>query len=122
MYPSATSARAGYSAMASAKTPGCMNAVGGAALRSSIQDEAGSGATVGTVTFAALSSSGHTANQTGFTVTVPLISGDRELTITSTEIDVVRGTQLQQLTFNGNEAAFSAQLEEQLVQAAAARH
>jgi hypothetical protein len=72
---------------------------------------ADSGATVGTVTFAALPSSAHTANQTGFTVTVPLVSGGRELTITSTEIDVVRGTQLQQVTFNGNGTAFPAQLE-----------
>ncbi len=122
VYPSAPSARAGYSALASARTPGCMDAVGGAALRQSIEQQAGTGTTVGTVAFAALPATAHAAHQAGFSVTIPLVSDGRELLITSTQIDVVEGTQVRQLTFNGNGTVFPALLEEQLVEAALARH
>ena len=49
VYPTAAQAKAAYKAMANAKTPNCMNRIGSQALRSSVQAEAGSGATVGAV-------------------------------------------------------------------------
>ena len=92
----------------------------GAACR--MQQRAGSGATVGTVTIAAYASGWHAAHVTGFTVTIPLVSGGRQLTVTSTEVAFVRGTEVHQLTFNGNGAAFPASLQARLVQAAQHRH
>ena len=88
--------------MANAKTPNCMNRIGSQALRSSVQDEAGSGATVGAVSIAALAPGTYEAEQTGYTVTIPLVSGGRQLTITSTEIEFVHGRFVHQITFNGN--------------------
>ena len=122
VYRSAAQARAGYAAMADAKTPACMNTVGGAALRSGIQREAGSNATVGTVTIAALEAATRPADSTGFTVTIPLVSGSRLLTITSTQVAILEGSLVQELTFNGNGTAFPSQLEQQLVAAARHRH
>ncbi len=122
VYRSAAQARAGYAAMADAKTPACMNTVGGAALRSGIQREAGSNATVGNVTIAGLQTATRPANSAGFTVTIPLVSGGRVLTITSTQIALLDGPLVQELTFNGNGTAFPTQLEQQLVAAARHRH
>ena len=122
VYGSAAQARAGYAAMADAKTPACMNTVGGAALRSGIQREAGSNATVGNVTIAGLQATTRPADSTGFTVTIPLVSGGRVLTITSTQVAVLDGSLVHELTFNGNGTAFPTQLEQQLVAAARHRH
>jgi hypothetical protein len=108
--------------MADAKTPACMNTVGGAALRSGIQREAGSNASVGNVTIAGLQSSTRPADSTGFTVTIPLVSNGRVLTITSTQVAVLDGPLVHELTFNGNGTAFPVQLEEQLLLTAQARH
>ena len=54
VYPTAADARAAFLAMANGKTPSCMNRIGSQALRESVQSEAGSGATVGAVSIAAL--------------------------------------------------------------------
>jgi hypothetical protein len=122
VYPSAALARAQYAAMASTKTAGCMGRVTGSALQSSMQQEAGSGTTVGTVTFAGLPAGTPAHHETGFTVTIPLARAGRELTVTSTQVDFVSGPFLHQITFNGNGTAFPAQLEEQLLTTALARH
>ncbi len=121
-FGSAAQAEADYAAMADAKTPACMDTLGSTALRDSIQTRAGTGATVGAVAITALPEAWHAAHVTGFTVTIPLISGGRLLTITSTEVAFAKGAQVRQLTFNGNGRAFPALLEARLVQAAEHGH
>jgi hypothetical protein len=98
-----------------------MNRIGSQALRASVQNQAGSGATVGNVTIAALAPDSYLPGQTGYTVTIPLVSGGRQLTITSTAIEFVRGRFVHQLTFNGNGVTFPALLQVHLTQLAEAR-
>jgi hypothetical protein len=57
--------------MSSAKTPDCMNRIGGQAQRASVQNEAGSGATVGTVSIAKLAAGSYRPGQAGYTMTIP---------------------------------------------------
>jgi len=121
-YRTAAQARADYAAMSSPKTPTCMNTIGSTALQAGIQQRAGSGATVETVTIAALPAAWHAEHVSGFTVTIPLVSGGRQLTITSTEVAFVRGTGVHQVTFNGNGTAFPGLLQARLVQAVQHRH
>jgi hypothetical protein len=121
VYPSAAQARAAFQAMANGKTPSCMNQIGGQALRASVQNQAGSGATVGSVSIAALAPGSYLRGQTGYTVTIPLASGGRQLTIISTAIQFVHGRFVHQLTFNGNGVAFPALLQVHLTQLAEAR-
>ncbi|HSZ38117.1 MAG TPA: hypothetical protein VK773_13565 [Acidimicrobiales bacterium] len=121
VYPTTADARAAFAAMADGKTPGCMNAIGGQALRASVQNEAGSGASVGTVSITKLAPGSHLGRLTGYSVTIPLVSGDRQLTITSTAIQFVHGRFVHQLTFNGNGVAFPALLQVHLTQVAEAR-
>ena len=121
-YPTAAQARADYSAMSSPKTPTCMNSIGSAALQAGIQQRAGSGATVGTVIIAALPAAWHAEHVSGFTVTIPLVSGGHQLTITSTEVAFVRGAEVHQVTFNGNGTAFPGLLQARLVQTVQHRH
>ncbi len=118
VYPTAADAGAAFKAMANGKTPGCIDRIGGQALRASVQNEAGSGATVGTVSISALAPGSYLRGQTGYTVTIPLVSGDRQLTITSTAIQFVHGRFVHQLTFNGNGVAFPALLQVHLTQLA----
>jgi hypothetical protein len=115
VYPTAAQAKAAWKAMANPKTPTCMNRIGSSALRTSVQDEAGAGATVGSVAIAALAPGTYEAGQTGYSVTIPLVSGGRQLTITSTEIEFVHGRFDHQLTFNGNGVTFPPLLEVHLV-------
>ncbi|HXB37393.1 MAG TPA: hypothetical protein VNU75_06785 [Acidimicrobiales bacterium] len=122
VYPSAADARAAFQAMANGKTPSCMNQIGGQALRASVQNQAGSGATVGNVSIAALAPGSYLRGQTGYTVTIPLASGGRQLTIISTAIQFVHGRFVHQLTFNGNGVAFPALLQVHLTQLAEARN
>jgi hypothetical protein len=121
VYPSAALARAQYAAMASTRTADCMSRVAGSALQSSMQQQAGSGTTVGTVTFAGLPAGAPAPHVAGFTVTIPLARAGRELTVTSTQVDFVSGPFLHQLTFNGNGTAFPADLEQQVLTAAQTR-
>jgi hypothetical protein len=121
VYPTAADAKAAFLAMADGKTPGCMNRIGGQALRASVQNEAGSDATVGDVSIAKLAPGSYLRGQTGYTVTIPLTSGGRQLTITSTAIEFVRGRFVHQLTFNGNGVAFPSLLQVHLTQLAEAR-
>lgn len=121
VYPTAAEAKSAFHAMANGKTPGCMNRVGGQALRTSVQNEAGSGATVGNISIAALAPGSYLPGQTGYTVTIPLASGGRQLTISSTAIEFVRGRFVHQLTFNGNGVAFPTLLQVHLTQLAEAR-
>jgi hypothetical protein len=124
VFPNDAQARAQFSAMNRSKTPGCMNRLGATALASTIQSEAGSGASVGAVSIAALGSTivgPNKMHETGFTVTIPLTAGGRTLTITSTEINFVEGHVDQQITFNGNGVAFPPALEQQLVLSALGR-
>jgi hypothetical protein len=80
-----------------------------------VQDEAGSGATVGTVQIAALAPGTFEAGQTGYTVSIPLVSQGRQLIITSTEITFDRGRYVHQVTFNGNGVQFTPLLQVHLV-------
>ena len=121
-YPTASQARADFAAMSNPETPRCMNAIGSTALQSGIQQRAGSGAVVGTVTIAALPAAWHTEHVSGFTVTIPLVSGGHQLTITSTEVAFVRGAEVHQVTFDGNGPPFPGLLEAGLVQRAQHRH
>jgi hypothetical protein len=121
VYSSAAQARAAFQAKANGKTPSCMNQIGGQALRASVQNQAGSGATVGSVSIAALAPGSYLRGQTGYTVTIPLASGGRQLTIISTAIQFVHGRFVHQLTFNGNGIAFPALLQVHLTQLAEAR-
>jgi hypothetical protein len=121
-YRTAAQARADDAALSSPKMPTCMNAIGSAALQASIQQRAGSGATVGTVTITALPAAWHAEHVSGFTVTIPLVSGGRQLTITSTEVAFVRGAEVHQVTFNGNGTAFPGLLQARLVQTVQRRH
>jgi len=124
LYPTAAQARAQFRAMGDAKTPGCMDALGGGALEETIQREAGSGTAVGTVSIAGLSSAvvgPNRTHETGFTVTIPLTAGGQTLTITSTQIDFVAGRVEQQITCNGNGVAFPPTLQAQLVLTALGR-
>jgi hypothetical protein len=121
VYPTAAEGRAVWQHLASAKTPTCMNRIGSAALRASVQQEAGSGATVGTVTIAALAPGTYEAGQTGYTVTIPLVSDGRQLTIISTEITFVHGRYVHQVTFNGNGVQFTPLLQVHLVRQVEAR-
>ncbi len=122
VYPTAAQAKAAYKALSRAKTPTCMNRIGSQALRDSVQSEAGSGATVGAVKIAALAPGTYEANQTGYNVTIPLTSGGRQLTITSTEIEFVHGRFVHQLTFNGNGVSFPPLLEVHLVRQVESRY
>ncbi len=121
VYPTAADARSAFQAMSNGKTPGCMNRIGSQALRASVQSEAGSGATVGTVSIAKLTAGSYLPGQTGYTVTIPLMSGGRQLTIISTAIQFVRGRFVHQLTFNGNGVAFPTLLQVHLTQLAQSR-
>ncbi len=115
VFPTKAVARAEYAAMASDRTAGCMNRVAAPALQSSMQHEAGSGTTVGGITFAALPAAAAAQHVAGFTVTIPIARGGRVLTVTSTQADFVVGPLLHQVTFNGNGTAFPGQLEEQVL-------
>ena len=121
VYSSAGQAKAAHAAVASSKTPTCMNSLGSSALRSSIQQEAGSGTTVGTVSITALPSGTVHEGESGFEVSIPLKADGKQLEITSVQVDFVKGALTQQLTFNGNGTAFPALLEVQLLQAAMSR-
>jgi hypothetical protein len=121
VYPTAAQAKAAWKAQASAKTPTCMNRIGSQALRTSVQDEAGNGATVGSISIAALAPGTYEAGQTGYSVTIPLVSSGRQLTIISTQIEFVRGRFLHELTFNGNGVTFPPLLEVHLVRQVEAR-
>ncbi len=77
---------------------------------------------MGKVTFSALpKGSSLMPNEWGFQVTIPLKADGKKLSITSIQVDFVKGDATQELTFNGNGTAFPALLEMQLVQAAMAR-
>jgi hypothetical protein len=121
VYPTAADGRAAFQAMSNGKTPGCMNTIGSQALRASVQNAAGSGATVGTISIAKLAAGSYLPGQTGYTVTIPLVSSGRQLIITSTAIQFVRGRFVHQLTFNGNGVAFPSLLQVHLTQLAEAR-
>lgn len=121
VYPTTADAKAAFGAMTNGRTPGCMNSVGSKVLRASVQNEAGSGATVGALQIAKLAAGSYLPGQTGYTVTIPLASGGRQLTITSTAIEFVRGRLVHQLTFNGNGVAFPSLLQVHLTQLAEAR-
>lgn len=121
VYSTASQARAAFRSLSNGKTPNCMNRIGSQALRASVQNEAGSGATVGTVAISALAPGSFLPGQTGYTVTIPLVSGGQQLTITSTAIEFVRGRFVHQLTFNGNGVAFPALLQVHLTQVVEAR-
>ena len=99
-----------------------MNSVASSVLQKNIQTEAGSTTTVGVVTFAGLPTAAAALHMSGFTVSIPIASGGRVLTVTSTQVDFVSGALLHQVTFDGNGAAFPAPLEEQLLAAVQARH
>ncbi len=111
----ATEARSVYNAMASTRTPGCMDDVAATALQASMQEHAGSDTTVGAVSFTALPSGAGAHRETGFTVDIPVASSGREVLITSTQVDFVTGRLFHQVTFNGNGSTFPAQLEVQLL-------
>ncbi len=119
VYKTTAQARAQFAALANQKTPGCMNSLAAAALRATVQSEAGSNATVGTVSIAALNPA-QFPHDAGFSVSIPLVSGGRELTISSTEVDFVEGRLSQQITFNGNGAGFPVLLALQVIKAARA--
>jgi hypothetical protein len=121
VYPTAAEGKAAWKALASHKTPSCMNRIGSSALRASVQNEAGTGATVGNVAISALAPGTFEKGQTGYSVTIPLVSGGRQLTIDSTEIAFVHGRYIHQLTFNGNGVQFTPLLEVHLVRQAEAR-
>jgi hypothetical protein len=121
LYTSAAQARSAHAAVSSPKTPTCMNSLGSSALRSSIQQEAGTGTTVGAVSITGLPKGTLGAGESGFQVSIPLQAGGKQLEITSVQVDFVKGAVAQQLTFNGNGTAFPALLEVELVQAAMAR-
>ena len=118
VYSSAKQALAQYKAIASAKTPKCINAVGAATLRKSIQSEAGSAATVGTIAITPIPKGILQAHETGIRVTIPLTTSAGQLTINSTEVDFVKGKMFEQLNFNGNGTPFPPLLEVQLINAA----
>ncbi len=122
VFPSSSVAGAEYAAMADARTVSCMNKVAGPTLRSTMQKDAGSGTTVGTVSFTALPAGATADHLAGFTVSIPIARGGRLLMVTSTQVDFVDGVLVHQVTFNGNGTAFPAQLEEEVLTAAAARH
>ena len=121
VFPSASVAQAEYAAMADARTVGCMNQVSRSTLQSTMQRDAGGGTTVGSVSFSALPAGAAADHLAGFTVSIPLARGGRLLMVTSTQVDFVVGALVHQITFNGNGAAFPAQLEEEVLAAAEAR-
>ena len=121
VYPTAAEALAEYNAVASSKTPGCIDRVGAGALRSSIQSEAGSAATVGSIVIAPIPPGTLKPHETGIRVTIPLTTSAGQLTINSTEVDFVEGTVFEQMNFNGNGSPFPALLEVQLINAAMQR-
>lgn len=118
VYPSAKQALAQYKAIANAKTPKCINSVGAATLRASIQSEAGSAATVGKVAITTIPKGILQPHETGIRVTIPLSTSAGQLTINSTEVDFVKGKLFEQLNFNGNGSPFPPLLEVQLINAA----
>jgi len=122
VFPSTSTAEAEYAAMADARTVGCMNSVAGQTLQATMQKDAGSGTTVGSVNFSALPVGAAAEHFAGFTVSIPIARGGRLLMVTSTQVDFVDGALVHQVTFNGNDTAFPAQLEEEVLTAAAARH
>jgi hypothetical protein len=117
VYKTAAEARAQFAALDNPRTPACMNSVAAEALRATVQSEAGDNATVGTVSIAGLNPA-QFPHDAGFSVSIPLVSGGRELTISSTEVDFVSGRLNQQLTFNGNGAGFPVLLALQLIKSA----
>ncbi|HVT42445.1 MAG TPA: hypothetical protein VHD39_05630 [Acidimicrobiales bacterium] len=121
VYPSAASAQAAYAALANPKTPQCMNAITAPTLQSSMQAQYTSGTIVGLPTFAALPGNPAASHVTGFTMSIQIGVNGRGLTITSTQVDLVHGTLLHQLTFNGNGTTFPAQLEVSVLGAAVRR-
>jgi hypothetical protein len=118
VYPTAAQALAEYKAIASAKTPKCIDSVGSGALRASIQSEAGGAANVGKVAITAIPPGTLRAHETGIRVVIPLSTSAGQLTINSTEVDFVKGRVFEQLNFNGNGTPFPALLEVQLIDAA----
>jgi hypothetical protein len=121
VYPTAAQALAEYNAIANSKTPGCIGAVGAAALRSSLQSEAGSAATVGNVIIAPIPPGTLKPHETGIRVTIPITASAGELTINSAEVDFVEGRLFEQLNFNGNGNPFPPLLEVQLLDTAMQR-
>jgi hypothetical protein len=121
VFPSASVAQAEYAAMADARTVGCMSKVARSTLQSTMQRDAGSSTTVGSVSFSALPAGAAADHLAGFTVSIPLARSGRLLTVTSTQVDFVVGALVHQLTFNGNGTAFPAPLEEEVLAAAEAR-
>ncbi len=119
VFPSTSMAEAEYAAMADARTVGCMNSVAGQTLQATMQKDAGSGTTVGSVSFRALPVGAAAEHFAGFTVSIPIARGGRLLMVTSTQVDFVDGALVHQVTFNGNGTAFPAQLEEEVLTAAA---
>ena len=99
-----------------------MKKVAASTLQSTMQQHAGSGTTVGAVNFTALPAGAAADHLAGFTVSIPIARGGRLLMVTSTQVDFVDGALVHQVTFNGNGAAFPAQLEEDVLTAAEARH
>jgi hypothetical protein len=122
VFPSASVANAEYAAMADSRTVGCMNKDAGSTLQSTMQQAAGSGTTVGGVTFTALPAAAAADHLAGFSVIIPIARSGRVLMVMSTQVDFVSGALVHQITFNGNGAAFPAQLEEEVLSAAQARH
>jgi hypothetical protein len=119
VYETVAAARAQFAALDDKMTPACMDSVAARALQATAQSEAGDTATVGTVDIAALNPTVF-PHDAGFTVSIPLVSGGRELIVRSTEVDFVTGRLDQQLTFDGNGAGFPAALALQLIEAARA--
>ncbi len=117
-YSSSTQAQSVRAALGEHKLPTCMNSLGSSALQSSLQQEAGSGTTVGKIIISGLPAGTLTSDEAGFKVTIPLTAGGKRLNITSIQVDIVNGKVSQQLTFNGNGTSFPAALEAQLVRAA----
>jgi hypothetical protein len=84
-----------------------MGMLGAAPLQTSVQAEAGPGATIDSISISPLPAGAAERDQTGFMVKIPLTLHGKNLTITSTQIDFQKGKLLQQLTFNGNGAPFT---------------
>ena len=118
VYPTAARALAEYNAIAKSKTPGCIDSVGASALRASIQSEAGSAATVGTVVITPIPPGTLKPHETGIRVTIPITTSAGQLTINSTEVDFVQGRLFEQMNFNGNGSPFPPLLEVQLIDTA----
>jgi hypothetical protein len=121
VFPSVKNAKAEYAAIANAKTPTCMATLMNGPFKAQIVAAAGKGATIGTITAAAIDPSNYGPHTTGFTLSVPISVQGGSVTAQLTSVYFIKGALGQQIDFNAYGPPFTSASTQHLTSVALGR-